>query len=85
LNLGGFIITRLRPLAVKLLAARIPAPADSLALLGVVLRQNDRGSATARINADLTVLPGDGNIFVSIETWLALPFRRVPDRNPAAA
>jgi len=30
-----------------------------------------------RINADLTRLRGDGNIFLSIEKWLALPFRTV--------
>jgi len=30
-------------------------------------------------------LRGDGNIFVSTDEWLALPFRNVPDRNPAAA
>ncbi|PYT74805.1 MAG: hypothetical protein DMG42_09980 [Acidobacteria bacterium] len=42
-------------------------------------------STSARRNADLTLLRGDGNIFVSTDEWLALPFRNVPDRNPAAA
>jgi hypothetical protein len=37
----------------------------------VVPRQTARltyGERKKRINADLTLLPGDGNIFVSIET-----------------
>jgi hypothetical protein len=38
-----------------------------------------------QMNADLTLLQGDGNIFVATKVWLALPFRTDPDRKQAAA
>lgn len=40
---------------------------------------------SVRMNADLTLLLADGNIFVVTQVWLALPFRSDPDRKQAAA
>lgn len=40
---------------------------------------------SVRMNADLTLLRGDGNIFVVTKVWLALPFRTDRDRKQAAA
>ena len=40
---------------------------------------------SVRMNADLTLLRGDGNIFVLTEVWLALPFGTDPDAKQAAA
>ncbi|HEX8827262.1 MAG TPA: hypothetical protein VF778_04025, partial [Xanthobacteraceae bacterium] len=37
------------------------------------------------VNVDLTLLRGDGNIFVLPEEWLAPPFRTDSDRKQAAA
>lgn len=40
---------------------------------------------SVQMNADLTLLQGDGNISVATKVWLALPFRTDPDRKQAAA
>jgi hypothetical protein len=51
----------------------------------VMLRQKQFENVNVRTNADLTLLRRDGNIFVSIEEWLALPFRTDPGANQTAA
>jgi hypothetical protein len=50
-----------------------------------MLRQKQFENANVRTSADLTLLRRDGNIFLSIEQWLALPFRTDPGANQAAA
>jgi len=50
-----------------------------------MLGQKRFENASLRTNADLTLLRRDGNIFISIEGWLALLFRTDPGANQAAA
>lgn len=47
--------------------------------------RRDSGRESVLGNADLTLLRGDGNIFVWTEVWRALLFRTDPDRKQAAA
>ena len=73
LNLGRFIsIIRLLPFAMPCLAGVKSALVISPRCFPVML-------------PDLTLLRGDGNIFVLPEEWLALPFRTEPNRKQAAA
>lgn len=49
------------------------------------LRDAIQAGESVLMNADLTLLRGDGNIFVWTEVWRALLFRTDPDRKQAAA
>ena len=49
------------------------------------LRDAIQAGESVLMNADLTLLRGDGNIFVLTEVWRALLFRTDADRKQAAA
>lgn len=86
LNLGRFIsIIRLLPFAMPCLAGVKSALVISPRCFPVMLQTNTIRDASVQRNADLTLLRGDGNIFVLPEEWLALPFRTEPNRKQAAA